>query len=282
MRITACPRCGSRRIFQGRLKDGVITGYTSREVCRDCGYRGSPIIFDSMDEYKKFLNELKSEGGDVKKSKTGKKKGVKLSKKEKQVVDFLKEYEKEAKKENISDFYEEKDSRIMKNTVSALGFALIITGILVTSLTYGSYIFHSGVILLNGVILLAIGLLGPSEAKLQDENFLIKVDFLPWIAGGAMIVTGLISFFVYFNAFYRFVLLSVELLSFGIIYTVMTMVFCVFLVLGGVFAFYKRLWGFAVLGCILGSLVLVNYYVVSFICVFCLILVSFSRYVFSK
>ena len=54
MKITACPICGSRKIFQGRLKEGVLTGYTSRYVCRKCGYQGSPIIFDSEKEYKKF------------------------------------------------------------------------------------------------------------------------------------------------------------------------------------------------------------------------------------
>ena len=55
MEIYACPKCGSRRIYQGRMGDGVLTGYTSRNVCRNCGYQGMPIIFDSEKEYKKFL-----------------------------------------------------------------------------------------------------------------------------------------------------------------------------------------------------------------------------------
>lgn len=55
MEIKACPNCGSRRIYQGRMGDGVLTGYTSRDVCRNCGYQGMPIIFDSEKEYKKFL-----------------------------------------------------------------------------------------------------------------------------------------------------------------------------------------------------------------------------------
>jgi transcription elongation factor Elf1 len=58
MEIKACPHCGSRKIFQGTLKDGVLTGYTSRSVCKDCGYQGSPIIFDSEKEYKKFVDEI--------------------------------------------------------------------------------------------------------------------------------------------------------------------------------------------------------------------------------
>ncbi len=59
MEILACPRCGSRRIYQGRMRDGVLTGYTSRDVCRDCGFQGMPIIFDSEDSYKKFLKTKK-------------------------------------------------------------------------------------------------------------------------------------------------------------------------------------------------------------------------------
>lgn len=59
MEITACPKCGSKKIYQGRMSDGVLTGYTNRKVCRNCGYQGSPIIFDSEKDYKKFLEELK-------------------------------------------------------------------------------------------------------------------------------------------------------------------------------------------------------------------------------
>ena len=57
MEIISCPNCGSKHIYQGRLGDGVLTGYTSRNVCRDCGYQGMPIFFDDEDEYKKFLKE---------------------------------------------------------------------------------------------------------------------------------------------------------------------------------------------------------------------------------
>ena len=58
MEITACPNCGSKRIYQGTMGDGVLTGYTYRQVCRDCGYQGMPIIFDSEEEYKKFLENI--------------------------------------------------------------------------------------------------------------------------------------------------------------------------------------------------------------------------------
>jgi rRNA maturation protein Nop10 len=57
MDILACPNCGSRKIYQGTMGDGVLTGYTFKEVCRNCGYQGMPIIFSSEEEYKKFLIE---------------------------------------------------------------------------------------------------------------------------------------------------------------------------------------------------------------------------------
>ena len=60
MEIIACPNCGSRKIYQGTMGDGVLTGYTFREVCRNCGYQGMPIIFDSEKEYKIFLKEKTS------------------------------------------------------------------------------------------------------------------------------------------------------------------------------------------------------------------------------
>ena len=61
MNIIACPNCGSRKIYQGTMGDGVLTGYTYKDVCRNCGYQGMPIIFDSEIDYKKFLKEKLSE-----------------------------------------------------------------------------------------------------------------------------------------------------------------------------------------------------------------------------
>ncbi len=61
MEIKACPKCGSIKIFQGTLGDGVLTGYTSRQVCRNCGYQGMPLIFNNEKNYKNFLEGLKKE-----------------------------------------------------------------------------------------------------------------------------------------------------------------------------------------------------------------------------
>ena len=68
MEIIACPKCGSRKIFHGRLKEGSLAGYTPKEVCRDCGYQGIPIIFDDIESYKSFLKALK-EKSDIKEDK---------------------------------------------------------------------------------------------------------------------------------------------------------------------------------------------------------------------
>ena len=90
MSITACPKCGSRKIFQGRLKEGVLTGYTDRYVCRDCGYQGSPLIFDSIDEYHKFQIGKKSDKPLDKLSEDqilGE--DIDLSNKDREVLDFL-------------------------------------------------------------------------------------------------------------------------------------------------------------------------------------------------
>ena len=61
MEIFACPNCGSRKIYQGTMGDGILTGYTYKDVCRNCGYQGMPIIFNSEEEYKVFLKQKLSE-----------------------------------------------------------------------------------------------------------------------------------------------------------------------------------------------------------------------------
>jgi len=59
MKITACPVCGSKNIGIGTLGDGIIPGLSSwNEVCRNCGYQGASLIFESEQEYQKFLEAL--------------------------------------------------------------------------------------------------------------------------------------------------------------------------------------------------------------------------------
>jgi transcription elongation factor Elf1 len=55
MEITACPVCGSKNIGIGTLGDGIISGLSSwKEVCKNCGYQGASLIFESEADYNKF------------------------------------------------------------------------------------------------------------------------------------------------------------------------------------------------------------------------------------
>lgn len=125
MSVTACPKCGSRKIFQGRLKEGVLTGYTNRYVCRDCGYQGSPLIFDSNDEYYKFQIRKKSDKTIDKNSNDQiLDKDYKLSDKDKDVINFLKELDN-----NSSPVIETKSTtlKIFISLSIVMIFSLIIT-----------------------------------------------------------------------------------------------------------------------------------------------------------
>jgi hypothetical protein len=92
MKLKACPKCGSRNIAQGTLGEGVLTGYVNKDVCKDCGFQGMPLIFDSEEDHKKFLEGLSKDKED-KESKSEQKavEPVKLTEKEKELYEFLKE-----------------------------------------------------------------------------------------------------------------------------------------------------------------------------------------------
>ena len=95
MKISACPKCGSKDIQMGGITQGTLFGITSwNSVCRKCGYKGMPIIFESEKDYVEFLQEISDEN-----KKDSIKQNIKLTKKEKEVVDFLKETEEEIKKD---------------------------------------------------------------------------------------------------------------------------------------------------------------------------------------
>jgi hypothetical protein len=64
MKIEACISCGSRNIRSGTISDGVLPGYTDglvTYVCDDCNHRGLPIIFETEEEYEKFLLALRED-----------------------------------------------------------------------------------------------------------------------------------------------------------------------------------------------------------------------------
>ena len=60
MQITACPVCGSKNISIGTLGDGIIAGLSSwKEVCRNCGYQGASLLFETEEDYNNYLKALK-------------------------------------------------------------------------------------------------------------------------------------------------------------------------------------------------------------------------------
>ena len=133
MRITACPRCGSRRIYAGTMGDGVLVGYTTKDVCRDGGYQGMPLIFDSEKEYGKFLEGLQKNKElvdatdsekDVRDDKKNNDDVLKLSKKDREVMGFLNELKKEKIVEESTAWYKNKTWR--KEIIVSLVFSAII------------------------------------------------------------------------------------------------------------------------------------------------------------
>jgi hypothetical protein len=64
--IAACPRCGSKRIEMGTMNQGVLFGITSwKSVCKNCGYQGEPLFFDTEEEYNRFLEGLSKDKAQV-------------------------------------------------------------------------------------------------------------------------------------------------------------------------------------------------------------------------
>ena len=110
MEITACPNCGSKNIGIGTLGDGIISGLSSwKEVCKDCGYQGASLLFDSETEYKKFIDALSNakkqteERKEEIKEENAEEESVELTEEKKEVLEFLDETEdtpKSPKKKN--------------------------------------------------------------------------------------------------------------------------------------------------------------------------------------
>jgi len=99
MDITACPNCGSKNIGIGTLGDGIISGLSSwKEVCKDCGYQGASLLFDSEIEYKKFIDALSNAKKQTEEQKEEIKEenaeeSVELTEEKRKVLEFLDETE---------------------------------------------------------------------------------------------------------------------------------------------------------------------------------------------
>ena len=101
MTISACPKCGSKRIEMGTMGAGVTWGVTSwKSVCKDCGYQGEPLLFDSEKEYQKFFQGISKEKESISDS-VEEEDTTNLSKKDEEVVGLLKEEINEEKSQQL-------------------------------------------------------------------------------------------------------------------------------------------------------------------------------------
>jgi len=268
MKITACPKCGSRRIFQGRLKEGVLTGYTTKYVCRDCGYQGFPLIFDSEKEYKIFLKELKSNGK------------ANYSKKSQKLT------EKDKEEDDEKDFSLENKSKFFKNFFAFLGVIVFVVGILVAP--QGAFLTLYGIALIFvGGILFIIGILSPKEVKLSNIN-----SSKPIFGGIFLMMAGILGVITWLNFFdvieatvYEPILLerfglfvSPELLSNVLVVCgVLGLFFSVLSILGGILSIKGKNWRITILCGIFGILTLGPYLSSTILSLVALFLISYSK-----
>jgi len=128
MKITACPKCGSKNISMGTMDSGVTFGVTSwNSVCRNCGYQGMPLHFDSKQEYNRFLKGLLQKG---KASKVpAKDLPQELSEKDQEILELLNELRAEEKiREPKSK--EDKEPSKKKNWWFEIGLSIGIASVL--------------------------------------------------------------------------------------------------------------------------------------------------------
>ena len=272
MTITACPKCGSRKIFQGKLKEGILTGYTpTKYVCRNCGYQGAPLIFDSGDEYKKFAIQIDSKNDENDEEQ--------FSENDKKIMEHIKEISKE-KDENYDE-----EGKILKNITSKLGICLIIAGILIISVTRGIYLYQVGTIIFDGIILLVIGLI------IENKNNL-KINKYPKISGIIYIISGAIFLVIFLLMIYfamnmnlfitpgepRAYLLGMQ--DFILSISVILIAFSIIEIIGGVFSILKKNWGIVIIAGIIGTIIFPPYSIIPSL--IALILVSFSKEAFKS
>ena len=101
MKIYACPKCGSKNIHIGTMDSGVTYGITSWDyTCKDCDYKGMPLIFYTEKEYQQFLKGLLKEVQSRLKDSNDEKTDEKLNKENKEILKFIKELIDKESKEN--------------------------------------------------------------------------------------------------------------------------------------------------------------------------------------
>jgi len=106
--IAACPRCGSTRIEMGTMKEGVLFGITSwKSVCKNCGYQGEPLLFETQEAYERFLDGLSKDKAQApitdgressgKADESESEETSQLSPKEQEVVEYAHDVEEESR-----------------------------------------------------------------------------------------------------------------------------------------------------------------------------------------
>ena len=59
MEIIACPLCGSKNTHSMTIGNGKLPYFARGYTCKDCDFKGVPLIFSSEVIYKKFIGLLK-------------------------------------------------------------------------------------------------------------------------------------------------------------------------------------------------------------------------------
>ena len=99
MKIYACPRCGSKNISMGSLNAGITYGITSwKEECKNCGFRGHPLIFQCDKDYQDFLSAINRKKRENLDGEELDHEDLTLSEKDEEVINALKEFAKESSK----------------------------------------------------------------------------------------------------------------------------------------------------------------------------------------
>ncbi|OYT28898.1 hypothetical protein B6U98_03685 [Thermoplasmatales archaeon ex4572_165] len=127
MVIYACPRCGSQEIFMGTMDSGVIIGLTSiKNVCKDCGFQGAHLQFESEKEYLEFVKTLKKDKDQkqpVDEEEQNEK--ITLSKKDQQVLDFVDDV-KNIREEQYEDVKVEKPKNWWPEIIISIIVSIIV------------------------------------------------------------------------------------------------------------------------------------------------------------
>jgi cation transport ATPase len=290
LKVTACPKCGSRKIFQGRLKEGVLTGYTDKQVCRNCGYQGTALVFDNIEEYYKFSKEKKSEKKPKKGTKDKKsEEKIDLSEKEKEVIEFLKEIEGKTKKKR-KKHKPEKEFNFMKNSLIVLSIVIFVTGIWIAA--RGGILTMYGIsLLIVGVILFIAGLLSGKEKDVANQTS------KPTFGGIFLMMAGVLGSFSWLEVTLFFDQRGIDSLVFERISTnidietvllyiqvclVIIIIFSILSVIGGLLAIKRKNWRLSVICGFFGLLSIGPFFSSTILAFAALVLIIKSKNEFEK